>query len=148
LAIPLKPAAGRRPPVSGIPLKGAAFRPEGGDSGANCQGAAPIRPIFIQMPCKATQVCEQAINPLSDHRKNSLLAGPLTTWRDLSANTPAANRSWHMQLLLNFLRDTKGATSIEYAMIGAVVSIVIIGGTTVMGTKMNANFSTMADAFN
>ncbi len=53
-----------------------------------------------------------------------------------------------MQLLLNFLRDTKGATSIEYAMIGAVVSIVIIGGTTVMGTKMNANFSTMADAFN
>jgi pilus assembly protein Flp/PilA len=53
-----------------------------------------------------------------------------------------------MQLLLSFLRDTNGATAIEYSMIGAVVSIVIIGGTQVMGTKMNANFSSLADAFN
>lgn len=52
-----------------------------------------------------------------------------------------------MQLLLNFLGDTDGATAIEYSMIGAVISIVIIGGATVMGTSMNANFIAMGNAF-
>lgn len=51
-----------------------------------------------------------------------------------------------MDVLKKFLRDERGATAIEYSMIGAIVSIVIIGGAVIMGSKMNANLSTMGSA--
>lgn len=39
------------------------------------------------------------------------------------------------------LRETGGATSIEYALIAVIVSIVIVSGLTVIGTKLNASFT-------
>ncbi|MGE3247810.1 MAG: Flp family type IVb pilin [Beijerinckiaceae bacterium] len=50
------------------------------------------------------------------------------------------------EILARFVRDERGATSIEYGLIGALISIVIIGSVTVFGTSMNAKFSTLADA--
>lgn len=36
-------------------------------------------------------------------------------------------------------RDTAAATSIEYAVIGSIISIGIVLGATAIGTKLNAN---------
>ena len=46
-----------------------------------------------------------------------------------------------MTLMTRFLNDQSGATAIEYALIAALVSITIIGGATIMGTSINANFT-------
>ena len=45
-----------------------------------------------------------------------------------------------MRKLRAFLRDTCGATSIEYAMIAAVISIVIVAGASTIGSRLNAKF--------
>jgi pilus assembly protein Flp/PilA len=45
-----------------------------------------------------------------------------------------------MNLIRKFLRDESGATAIEYVLIGGLVSIVIIGGVTAVGTKLNNNY--------
>ncbi|MCW6509504.1 Flp family type IVb pilin [Lichenifustis flavocetrariae] len=39
-----------------------------------------------------------------------------------------------------FLADRTGATSLEYAMIAAVISIVIVAASTEIGIKLNAKF--------
>jgi pilus assembly protein Flp/PilA len=53
-----------------------------------------------------------------------------------------------MQSILRFLRDTRGATAIEYSLIGVVVSIALIGGARVMGVNMNSLFyGKLADGF-
>lgn len=52
-----------------------------------------------------------------------------------------------MRLLKRFWADERGATAIEYVMIGGLVSILIITGTMVMGTSINSNFSKMGSAF-
>ncbi|WP_187640260.1 Flp family type IVb pilin [Bosea sp. F3-2] len=39
-----------------------------------------------------------------------------------------------------FLRDERGATSIEYAFIASLVSIVIVSAVTLIGTRLNALF--------
>ena len=38
------------------------------------------------------------------------------------------------------LRDQRGATSIEYAFIASLVSIVILGASTLIGTRLSALF--------
>ena len=43
-----------------------------------------------------------------------------------------------------FLRATSGATSIEYALIGGIVSIAIVVGATSIGTKLSARFTSIA----
>lgn len=40
----------------------------------------------------------------------------------------------------SFLRDDGGSTVIEYAMIGALISIIIVGALTAMGTKISVKF--------
>lgn len=45
-----------------------------------------------------------------------------------------------MKLLLTFVRDEKGATSLEYAMIGSLLSILIITGVLSIGTNLHDNF--------
>lgn len=52
-----------------------------------------------------------------------------------------------MTLLARFLRDENGATAIEYSLIGGLIGIVIVAGVTVIGTKLNAKFSTIGSAF-
>lgn len=39
-----------------------------------------------------------------------------------------------------FIADTSAATSIEYAMIAALISIIIVAGATAVGTKLSANY--------
>jgi pilus assembly protein Flp/PilA len=48
-----------------------------------------------------------------------------------------------MKALIHFLRDTKGTTSIEYALIASLVSIGIIVGATSVGTGTNEMYNTL-----
>jgi pilus assembly protein Flp/PilA len=43
------------------------------------------------------------------------------------------------------LRDSGGATAVEYAMVAALISIAIIGGATLVGQAMAAKFQYVAD---
>lgn len=51
-----------------------------------------------------------------------------------------------MQRLSTFLADESGASAAEYALILALVAIVIIGGLTVLGTTINTVLNTDAHA--
>jgi pilus assembly protein Flp/PilA len=50
--------------------------------------------------------------------------------------------------LRRFLKDESAATAIEYGLIAGLVSVVIIGGVTAMGTKMSAKFTKIATTLN
>lgn len=45
-----------------------------------------------------------------------------------------------------FLKDQTGATAIEYGLIAGLISVVIIGAVTVVGTNLSAKFNTIATA--
>ena len=50
-----------------------------------------------------------------------------------------------MKSLFNrFVNDESGATAIEYGLIAALISVVIIVSVKSLGTKMNTNFSNIA----
>ena len=51
-----------------------------------------------------------------------------------------------MQKILEFLRNESGASSIEYSMIGGIVSIVIIGGVLSLGSSTNSRLSAFGSA--
>ncbi|HEX7968709.1 MAG TPA: Flp family type IVb pilin [Stellaceae bacterium] len=44
----------------------------------------------------------------------------------------------------NFLRDESGATAIEYGLIAALISVVIIGAVTLVGTNLSTTFQNIA----
>ena len=44
------------------------------------------------------------------------------------------------QFLKSLLQDESGATAIEYGLIAALISVVIIGAVTTIGTKLNSTF--------
>jgi pilus assembly protein Flp/PilA len=46
--------------------------------------------------------------------------------------------------LMQYLGDESGASAAEYALILALVAIVIIGGLTILGTTINVVLNTMA----
>jgi pilus assembly protein Flp/PilA len=48
------------------------------------------------------------------------------------------------ELFLRFLKDNSGATAIEYGLIAALISVVIITAVTSVGTKLTATFTTIA----
>ena len=48
--------------------------------------------------------------------------------------------------LQDFLRDTRGATSIEYALIASGISIVILGAVNAMGTTLQGMYQSVSDA--
>jgi len=48
------------------------------------------------------------------------------------------------KLFLRFLKDNSGATAIEYGLIAALISVVIITAVTSVGTKLTATFTTIA----
>lgn len=50
-----------------------------------------------------------------------------------------------MTRILAFLRGSKGTTAIEYAMIAALISVVIISGATLVGTAVGAKFQSVGD---
>ena len=49
-------------------------------------------------------------------------------------------------LLLSFIQDGQGATAIEYGLIAALISVVIIGALTAVGTQLTTTFTTVSNA--
>ena len=50
-----------------------------------------------------------------------------------------------MRTLYRFLQDESGATAIEYGLIAALVSVVIIAGLSVLGPQLNDTFTGISD---
>jgi pilus assembly protein Flp/PilA len=54
---------------------------------------------------------------------------------------------WSMkEVIKRFARDESGATAIEYGMIAAGISVVIIAAVKVVGTNLNGTFTTVSNA--
>jgi pilus assembly protein Flp/PilA len=51
-----------------------------------------------------------------------------------------------MTLFSKFLKDQSGATAIEYGLIAAGISVAIVTVVGTVGTKLNATFTTIANA--
>jgi pilus assembly protein Flp/PilA len=51
-------------------------------------------------------------------------------------------------MIRNFLKDTSGATAIEYALIAAGISIVIVTAVNSLGTKVAGLFTKVNNALN
>ncbi len=49
-----------------------------------------------------------------------------------------------MSRVLAFLKDESGATAIEYGLIAAGISIVIVASVNAVGTSLNARFDTIS----
>ncbi len=50
-----------------------------------------------------------------------------------------------VQFIKNFAREEDGVTAIEYGLIAALIAVVIIGGTTLVGTSLNTLFNGIGD---
>ncbi|HXZ01862.1 MAG TPA: Flp family type IVb pilin [Stellaceae bacterium] len=48
------------------------------------------------------------------------------------------------KVLTNLLRDESGATAIEYGLIAALISVVIIAAITAVGTQLSTTFNTIS----
>jgi pilus assembly protein Flp/PilA len=46
-----------------------------------------------------------------------------------------------MEMIKNFMQEEDGVTAIEYGLIAALIAVVIIAGTTLVGTKLNDLFT-------
>jgi pilus assembly protein Flp/PilA len=49
-----------------------------------------------------------------------------------------------MKFVFRFFTDESGATAIEYALIAALIGVVIIGTVQLVGMNLSANFNTVA----
>jgi pilus assembly protein Flp/PilA len=49
-------------------------------------------------------------------------------------------------LVVRFAKNESGATAIEYGLIAGLISVVIIGVLTTLGTNLNSKFTTIASA--
>ena len=52
-----------------------------------------------------------------------------------------------MNMFKRFLRNRRGATAIEYALIASLISMVIVGGASVIGGDLNAIFVAVSAGF-
>jgi pilus assembly protein Flp/PilA len=50
-------------------------------------------------------------------------------------------------LVLRFVNDQSAVTAMEYAVIGALISVVIVGAVTTIGTSVTGLFQTVATAY-
>lgn len=50
------------------------------------------------------------------------------------------------RLVTRFIKDSSGATAIEYGLIAGLISVVIITAVTTVGTNLSAKFTTIATA--
>jgi len=51
-----------------------------------------------------------------------------------------------LAVLTKLVRDESGATAIEYGLIAALISVVIITTITIVGTSLSATFSSVANS--
>lgn len=49
-----------------------------------------------------------------------------------------------MEFIKNFIQEEDGVTAIEYGLIAALIAVVIIGGTTAVGVRLEALFQYIA----
>jgi pilus assembly protein Flp/PilA len=49
-----------------------------------------------------------------------------------------------MSTLTRFMKDQSGATAIEYGLLAALISVVIIGSIKLVGTNLTAKFNAVA----
>jgi pilus assembly protein Flp/PilA len=47
-------------------------------------------------------------------------------------------------MFMRFLKDTSGATAIEYGLIAALIAVVVISAVTKLGTSLSAKFNKIA----
>jgi pilus assembly protein Flp/PilA len=46
--------------------------------------------------------------------------------------------------LIKFFKDEDGVTSVEYAVMAALIALVVIAGATILGVNTNSTFETVA----
>lgn len=51
-----------------------------------------------------------------------------------------------MNLIKKFLHDEEGATAIEYGLMAALISVVVVTNVTTIGSRINAAFLTISNA--
>jgi len=51
-----------------------------------------------------------------------------------------------VHFIQKFVRDEEGVTAIEYGLIAALIAVVIIAAVTIVGTQLNAVFTTIGNA--
>ena len=51
-----------------------------------------------------------------------------------------------MNIFSRFLQNEEGATAIEYALLAALISVVIIGSVRTVGTNLNKTFSSVGSS--
>ncbi|HEV8553251.1 MAG TPA: Flp family type IVb pilin [Casimicrobiaceae bacterium] len=51
------------------------------------------------------------------------------------------------QLAISFCADESGVTAIEYALIGALIAVVIAGAVVTVGSSLNTLFTSVANCF-
>jgi pilus assembly protein Flp/PilA len=54
-------------------------------------------------------------------------------------------REIKMKTFINFFKDENGASAAEYGLLVALIAIVIIVGITSLGTKLNTDFTNLAN---
>jgi len=67
----------------------------------------------------------------------------LLNWRDARV-LPITTRSAYMSRVFAFLNDDSGATAIEYGLIAAGISVVIIATVNAIGTSLNTKFNSIS----
>ena len=53
-----------------------------------------------------------------------------------------------MRAIRNFIKNSKGATAIEYGLIAALIAVAAIGAMTTLGTKLKNTFSNVSNNLN
>lgn len=53
-----------------------------------------------------------------------------------------------MGIFSRFVNDQSGATAVEYGLIAGLISVVIVGAITAIGTKLNAKFNVISNNLN
>ncbi len=53
-----------------------------------------------------------------------------------------------LKLVKNFVRDESGATAIEYALVAALIAVVIIAGARLIGQRASTTFNNIASDIN
>lgn len=51
-----------------------------------------------------------------------------------------------MKKIINFFKDEEGATAVEYALMVALIAVVIIAAVTFLGDEVSEKFSAVGDA--
>jgi pilus assembly protein Flp/PilA len=53
-----------------------------------------------------------------------------------------------MRAIRNFIKNSKGATAIEYGLIAALIAVAAIGAMSALGTKLSKTFSNVTTNLN